>query len=227
MRAFHTTAAPQFPSIAGKTYAAHPVWKDSARAEVKFSPLASNREDSRRRAREIWDHARAFERRTRKTRVDAFGRRHTQGAIGRMGLLVLQAMLFKFINHTSGRLDPSAEAIGAEAIISRASVRRGLNSLKAAGILSWVRRCRESYDDSRYVLEQETNAYGIAAPSCWKGYRPPPDAPPPDPASWGATPPLPALGVQAGDGARRMVTALEGAGDPLAGALARLGRRRL
>lgn len=224
MRAFHSTAAPQFSHVAQKTYAA-PVWSNSARAEIKFSPLAATRKESRRRAREIWDHAKSFERRTATTRVDAYGRRHHQGKLGRMGLAVLNAFLFKFINHSSGRLDPSYDAIASEAIISRRSVARALERLKAAGILNWVRRCSEAMDGDRYVLTQETNAYGIAAPSCWKGYRPPPEPPPPDPASWGATPPLPAFGVASGDGKGRMVTALEGAGSPLTDALARLGRR--
>lgn len=205
MRAFHTTAAPQFPVIAGKTYSRYCVWKDSARAEVKFSPLGADRKSSRRAAREIFEHARSFERRTATTRVDAFGRRHHQGVLGRMGLMVLQAMLFKFINHSSGRLDPSYDALAAEAIISRRSVARALERLRDAGIVSWVRRCSESYDDSRYVLEQDTNAYGISAPGCWKGYKAPPAPPPPAPESWGATPALPALPIlavaarQAGD----------------------------
>ena len=84
MRAFHSPAAPQFPHLAQKTYAAHPVWKDSARAEVKFSPLGGNRKESRRAAADIFFHARRFERQTARTRIDAFGRRHSQGKLGRM-----------------------------------------------------------------------------------------------------------------------------------------------
>lgn len=228
MRAFHSAAAPQFPHLAQKTYAAHPVWKDSARGDVKFSPLGSNRKESRRAAREIFDHALRFERQTSRTKIDAFGRRHHQGKIGRMGLLVLRALLFKFLNHTSGRLDPSWDTIAEEAIVSRSSVYRALVKLKAVGVLSWIKRCSEAMEDGRYILTQESSAYGVSPASCWKGYRPPPEAPPPDPATWGASPPLPALAVQAGDGSPRIQMMLEGAPPGSLGAsLAGLGRRRL
>lgn len=228
MRAFHTSAAPQFPHLAAKTYAAHPVWKDSARGDVKFLPLGANRKESRRAAREIFDHALRFERQTARTNVDAFGRIHRQGVIGRMGLMVLRALLFKFLNHTSGRLDPSWDSIAHEAIVSRSSVYRALVKLKAAGLLSWIRRCSEAMEDGRYILTQESSAYGISPASCWKGYRPPPEAPPPDPVTWGAAPPLPALAILAGDGKARIQMLLEGAPPgSLAASIAGLGRRRL
>jgi hypothetical protein len=227
VRAYHSAAAPQFPQLAAKTYAAHRVWKGSTREEVKFRPLGSNRKESRRAAREIWDHALRFERQTSRTSVDAFGRQHRQGKVGRMGLMVLRALLFKFLNHSSGRLDPSWEAIAVEAIVSRSSVYRALGKLKDCGILSWVKRCSESYDDSRYVLEQETNAYGVSPAASWRGYRAPPEAPPPDPDTWGAAPSLPALGLTRGDSAGRMNLALDGSGSALGAALASLGRRRL
>ena len=51
------------PGFAGpKTYAAWPVWKDSARAEVKFQPLP------KKRAVRLYHEARRFERQTRTHR---------------------------------------------------------------------------------------------------------------------------------------------------------------
>jgi len=196
MRAF--APQPNLPGFAtGKTYSKYCVWKDSARTEVKFHPLGSNRKESRRAAADIFFHARRLERQTARMRVDAYGRRHCQGVLGRMGLLVLNALLFDFLNHSSGRLDPSYDAIASAAIVSRRSVARALERLRDAGILSWVRRCSESMDENRYVLAQDTNAYGISKPGQWKGYKPPPAAPTPAPETWGASPALPPLALQA------------------------------
>jgi len=69
-----TTPLPFFTGM--KTYAAWPVWKDSARAEVKFHPMP------RRQAVRLFHDARRYERQTRK-----FGRQ--DGAIGRNGLAIL------------------------------------------------------------------------------------------------------------------------------------------
>jgi hypothetical protein len=52
-------------------------------------------------------------------------------------------------------------------------VATALQRLKALGILNWVRRCAESWRDGRFVLEQETNAYGLLEESQWRGYRAP------------------------------------------------------
>ena len=51
--------------------------------------------------------------------------------------------------------------------------------------LGWVRCCAERWADGRFVLEQETNAYGLLPESQWRGYRPPPEAPEPE---WGRAP---------------------------------------
>ena len=220
MRAYNSAAAPQFFHLAQKTYASHPVWKDSTTAQIKFSPL------SKRDAVRIFHHARRFERQTATTRVDAYGRRSTQGKVSRMGILVLHSLLFDFLNYKSGRLDPSYQSIAAAACVSRASVHRALVKLKAAGILNWVRRCSATMDEKRFVLEQDSNAYGVALATQWKGYSAPPEPPPPDPGAWGAAPSLAPFGIVAGDSRQQMQNALEGGGgDLLALALARLGRR--
>lgn len=226
MKAFHSSAAPQFPQLAVKTFAAHPVWKGSTRSEVKFHPIA------KRDAVRIFHHARRFERQTAITRRDAFGRSSNQGKLGRMGIIVLHTLLFDFLNYRSGRLDPSISAIADKACVSVRSVFRALAALRAAGVVDWVKRCREFMDEARYVLMQDTNAYGVNMPGQWRGYRPPPDAPKPYPEAWGASPSLPgAIGLAAealasGDARRADGLLASDPGDGLAAALLRLARRR-
>jgi hypothetical protein len=104
-----------------KTYAAWPVWHDSARAEVKFHPLP------KKQAVRIWHDARRFERQTRQA-----GRQ--DGALGRNGLAVLHALIFDFLNYASGRLDPGEAAIARMANISKRSVARGKAALQRCGV---------------------------------------------------------------------------------------------
>ena len=95
-------------------------------------------------------------------------------------------------------LDPSHAAIAAKAGVCVRTVASALQRLRERGILNWVRRCGESWRDGRFVLEQETNAYGLLPESQWRGYRSPPEPPAtPWPQTWGATPPLPSALVQA------------------------------
>ena len=202
-----------------KTYAAWPVWRDSAAAEVRFAPLP------KKQAVRLFHKARAFERQTRRP-----GRQ--DGALGRNGLAVLHTLLFDFLNYTTGRLDPGYVAIAGKACISVRSVARGLVNLKAAGVLNWLRRVAATRDEQgRFTLEQETNAYAVLPSSQWHGFADIPPAPPPHPTTWGATPPLPGQLAQAvsdlrqGAGHRTVLATLEAdPGDPLAAALARLGR---
>ncbi len=215
---------PPLPGLAGmagslQTYAPWPVWRDSTTAEVRFMPLA------KKKAVQYWHKAREFERRTRKPGCQ-------DGALGRNGLAVLQTLLFDFLNHASGRLDPSQSAIARKACISLRSVTRGLANLKLAGVLFWLRRAAETRDEyGRFCLEQDTNAYAVLPPSQWLGFIDRPTAPPPHPATWGATPPLPSVLEQAaeeqrGGGNREaVIKRLEAdPGDELAAALAGLGR---
>jgi hypothetical protein len=223
MQAFFPARGLQLPGFAQiKTYAAYPVWKNSSREEIKFAPLP------KRQAVKIFHDARRFERQTAITRVDAFGKRSTQGKLGRMGILVLHSMLFDFLNYNSGRLDPSRQAIAASACISMRSVSRALVRLRDAGVLNWVRRCRGSFSDGRYLLEQDSNAYGVTPSSQWRGFWRPPEPPGPHPSAWGATPPGAPLAVQAIEahraGDKRQAAALLAAdpGDWIAAAAARL-----
>jgi hypothetical protein len=194
---------PALPGFAGpKTHAAWPVWRDSARAEVRFEPLPK-KEAARR-----WHKARRFDRQT-----------HTPGkhggVIGRPALAVLYVLLFDFLDHATGRLEPSYDAIARKAGVCRRSVAEALARLKMLGLLNWRRRCSEDKDElGRFRLKQETNAYAVLPASQWRGYFEPPPAPPPHSDTWGATPPLPDQLAQA--------AADRGAGDSAVAVLARL-----
>jgi hypothetical protein len=182
---------------------------------------------AKKEAAELIQQLEDYERQTRQP-----GRQ--DGAIGRNGLAVFRALIFGFLNWTTGQLDPGYKSIAAMACISVRSVARGLAALKAAGVLNWVRRCKQRIEGGRVVLDQETNAYGIIPASCWRRYRPSPKrqpAPPPHPDAYGATPPLPRaidaadIERQAGGGMRAMLRELESdASDAMAAVLARLGR---
>jgi hypothetical protein len=212
---------PGMTALAGsmKTYAPSPVWKDTTTADVKFQRLP------KKKAVKLWHRARDFERKTRQPGMQ-------DGAIGRNGLAVLHALIFDFLDYATGRLDPGYEAIARKACLSVRSVARGLCNLKMTGVLNWLRRCSESFKDGRFTLEQDTNAYAILPTSQWRGYREPPEAPPPPSGTWGDRP----CGMR--DALTEAVTEQHYGGspeavirqlemddtDPLAAALAKLGR---
>ena len=131
----------------------------------------------------LWHRARDFDRGTHQPG-------HHGGAVGHTGLAVLHALIFDFLNHRTGRLDPSYAAIAAKAGVCVRTVASALQRLKALGILNWVRRCAERWADGRFVLEQETNAYAVLPESQWRGYRPPQEPPGPAPGTWGEPPPM-------------------------------------
>lgn len=219
----YRNSAAVLPSIALTTsYAPGKVWKGSTTGEARFAAMP------KRRAVRLYHDARRFERQTRKSG-------HQDGALGRNGLAVLHALVFDFLNYASGRLDPSYEAIARAANVSVRSAARGLAALKAAGVLNWVRRCAWAKGDSRsgWVLNQESNAYAVIPPTQWRGYRAPPDPPPPEPGTWGAPQPnVSAIGAAATELAHGQHAAARAAlesdpGDKLAGAIARLARFQL
>jgi hypothetical protein len=152
------------------------------------------------------------------------------GVIGRTALAALYALLFDFLNHRTGRLDPSLDAIAAKAGCCRRAVVDALARLRNLGLLAWQRRCEETRDaEGRFRLRQRTNAYAVLAPSNWRGYRDN-DPPAPDPATLGSPDPVPepieAAAAEIMQGQRKAaVAALEAdPGDRLAIALAGLGR---
>ena len=155
-----------------------PVWSGSTRKPVQFQPMP------RRQAVRTWHDARRLERQTRKPG-------HQDGAIGRNGLAVLHALLFDFINRATGELTPTRATIARAANISIRSVDRGLEKLKASGVINWIRRCEESIEGGIYRLRQKASAYFVLAQSQWRDFWQPPEAPLPYPEAWGETPPLP------------------------------------
>lgn len=203
-----------------KTRAGHPVWSGSASGAVRFHPL------SKRDAARLYHRARAFERQTRRP-----GRQ--DGALGRNGLAVLHSLIFDFLDYRSGRLDPGYKAIARAACLSVRSVARGLAALKRAGLLHWQRRCEpQRQEDGRFVLVQKTNAYGILPCSQWLGFLDAALPPPPEPDTWGHHPGGDRSGLAEataelrGGGSTSAATSLlaADADDPLAAALAKLGR---
>jgi hypothetical protein len=207
-----------FPGFVGpKTYAAWPVWRDSTTKTVKFQRLPK-KEAARR-----WHKARRFDRQTH------IAGKHG-GAIGRTAMQVFYVLLFDFLDHNTGRLEPSYDAIAAKAGVCRRAAAAALQRLRALGLLHWQRRSREEPDaKGGYRQVQETNAYASLPPSQWRGYFEPPPPPPPYPDTWGAAPlpdPLTQASEELRHGQRRAALAELDAdpGNQLAGALARLGR---
>jgi hypothetical protein len=139
-------------------------------------------------ARRIMDDLQRWERQTRQP-----GRQ--DGAIGRNGLAVVRALLFRFMNWQTGRCDPSQAAIAAEACISPKSVERGLAALKAAGVLNWLRRCVADVQSAGgFLMRQISSAYAVLPSSQWQGYRAPEgtgssSSSRPEAGTWGDHPP--------------------------------------
>jgi hypothetical protein len=204
--------------LTGTARAVWPVWSGSTRDEVKFQPLP------KKKGVKLYHEARRFERQTRTQKG------HQDGALGRNGLSVLHTLIFDFLNFASGKLDPAIETIAKAAGISVSSAKRGLAKLKAAGVVNWLRRCAEDWENGRFILRQETNAYGILPASQWRGYTPAPQAPAPLSGTWGDHPPLPDALThalhEAPQGHAALVRVLEehAEQDELAAILARLGR---
>jgi hypothetical protein len=210
--------------VLGKTYAPFKVWRGSTRAEIKSQPL------SRREASRLFHDARRFERQTRgfcesrycKGKISA-----REGRLGQCGLSVLHAMLFDFLNNRSGRMDPSYASIAHKACVSVRTVARALARLKEAGVLNWVRRCEPDdtiTDGQGFVMRQISNLYAVIPATQWRGFKRPADPPPPDPSSWGKTPPIAiADSIAAGD--KHGQAFLEASPEGINQALARLGKR--
>jgi hypothetical protein len=217
------------PALEAPTLAPWPVWSGSTAAPIRFQPMA------KKAAVRLWHRARDFDRGTHQPG------RHG-GSVGHTALQVLHSLIFDFLNHSTGRLDPSYAAIARKAGVCVRTVAAALKRLRELGILNWVRRCAESWRDGRFVLEQETNAYAVLPETQWRGYRPPAEPPGPAPGSWrlpaasraarpsagswgGPVPPLPSAVALAALEADLVGKVQALATDPaLARALASLGR---
>ena len=128
-------------------------WKGSSRADTpaapKFQPIP------KREAVRFYHQAVKLNARTR-------AKGHQDGRLGRNGLMVLHALIFEFLNHKTGQCDPDYESIAGAAGMSPRSVARGIQKLRAAGLISWVRRCiADTAADGRFMLRQISNAYEI------------------------------------------------------------------
>jgi hypothetical protein len=213
-----STVLPALPGFSSpQSRAPWPVWRSSVAGPMRFAPV------SRKAAAKLWHAARRWDRETRQPG------RHG-GVIGRTALAALYALLFDFLNHRTGRLDPSLDAIAAKAGCCRRAVVDALARLRDLGLLAWQRRCEETRDaEGRFRLRQRTNAYGVLPPSQWRGYRDP-EPPPPDPATLGAPErvpdPIEAAVAEIMQGQHRAALAALEADprDGLARALAGLGR---
>jgi hypothetical protein len=220
-RTEHLSAA--LPFIAdyrnGTSYAAWKVWSDSTTRDTRFVPMP------KKAAIRIYHKAVAWNRRGKLAGCHG-------GLIGSHVLLVLHTLIFDFLNHATGRLDPSYSAIQRRTRLCRQTVAKALARLKQLGIINWIRRCREDRDaDGRFALRQETNAYAILPPTQWCGYTEIDTPEPPHPTEWGATPPLPSLIEQActanKEGRKMTAIVAQLDADPrdsVASALASLGR---
>jgi hypothetical protein len=169
----------------GTSYAPWPVWSGSTTKDARFVPLP------KKAAIRIYHKAAEWNRRGK------LAGRHG-GLIGSHVLLVLHTLIFDFLSHKTGRLDPSYSTLQKATRLCRQTVATALARLKQLGIIHWLRRCREDRDeDGRFVLRQETNAYAILPSSQWHGYADTHAPEPPHPSRWGACPPLPSLIEQA------------------------------
>jgi hypothetical protein len=206
---------PPLPGFtAPQTHAPFPVWSGSITVPARFVAMP------KKQAIRLWHRARDFDRGTHQAG-------HHGGAVGPTALAVLHALIFDFLNFRSGRLDPSYAAIAAKAGVCVRTVATALAKLRKLGILNWVRRCAERWQDGRFVLEQETNAYGLLPETQWRGYRPPSEPPAPAAGTWGDPQPMLSALAQAaleGDLAAKVQTLASDPKDGLAAALARLGR---
>jgi DNA-binding MarR family transcriptional regulator len=96
------------------------------------------------------------------------------GMIGRTGLAVLRALITRFYNKQSGRLDPSLAAIARAANVARSTVQEAITRLELAGLVERFRRiyrtrvtlqCKltgRSYEATRVL--QDTNGYRLNVP---------------------------------------------------------------
>jgi hypothetical protein len=212
-------ALPPLPGFdSPKTYAAWPVWSGSTTDEIKWPKVVKE-------AVVAWYH----KARNWNALKEAAGR--YGGTLGSSCLRVLECLAFDFQNYRTGRLDPSYEGIAAKTGLGRSAVAEALRRLKQLGLIHWQQRSAHHWHGGRFQLRQITNAYALLPPSQWHGFDARPDAPPPDPGTWGDHPPLPDAITQAitekkqGGSFGQMLTRLEDdPTDELAAAWARIGR---
>lgn len=180
-----------------------PIWGDSVPKEsVRFESV------SNKARQELWFAAIEYNQRTK-------------GGLGGNGLMVLQALLFGFLNTITGQCDPSQETIAKYTGLCRDTVARALVRLRDCGFIAWVKR---SEKQANGLLKQISNAYQI----CRSRLRPKCPAPSPEILGAGYTIPhtieeqIKNMGlVTLEDKIKVMERHMD---DPLMASLARMGR---
>jgi len=169
-----------------KSYATWKVWRGSVLArDIKTHPIPF--------AKRFADYMLAFD----------FAQQ--TGAIGAAALNIYSVLLFKF-HGREGQIYPSLATLARVAGgLSVATVKRHLQDLERAGLVSWFRRSKlVPGPQGGWILEQISNLYSVPPSSQWKGYRPPPKPPAPEAEDLGQTRPMgfkdaQATGSRAGD----------------------------
>lgn len=147
-----------------------PVWRNSyyeGQLEDRlWTPFAGgSTRAAKRRIGAIMKTARDLERRTRIARQrQSPGAKN--GALGHVGLAVLEALYRQYLNFQTGKLDPAIATIAAAVGHSYAAVHTALRRLADAGLLKWWRRSKPR-DDAAGAgpqVEQITNAYILTVP---------------------------------------------------------------
>jgi hypothetical protein len=117
------------PALEAPTRAPWPVWSGSTTTPIRFAPMP------KKAAVRLWHRARDFDRGTHQPG------RHG-GCVGHAALQVLHSLIFDFLNHRTGRLDPSYEAIAHKAGVCVRTVAAALKRLRELGILGSVAALR-------------------------------------------------------------------------------------
>lgn len=137
-----------------------------ARYPVRHTAVLVNRNATPFRAVSALDRARLW-----STAVDMEAKTKSKGAaagcFGASGLLVLNALLFRFANTESGRCDPSYSALQAVTGFCRQTIADAINRLAASGIVNVTRRWLRFRDPAsgQMTARQITNAYSFAEAS--------------------------------------------------------------
>lgn len=87
------------------------------------------------------------------------------GVLGRAGLRVLEALLFRFRRRSDGLCCPGYSALRAETGYCYATISKALKRLAAAGVLRIVRRLVRELVSGKVVARQGSNLYAMYEPS--------------------------------------------------------------
>lgn len=169
------TAQTLFDAFNGKRRGDRPrtgerVWRNSyyeGQCEARlWRPFAGgDMRGAKRRIGAILRAARELERKTRleRQKIDPGAR---NGILGHIGLDVLDALYNKFLQFSTGQLDPAVETIARHVGHSYAAVHAALKRLRTHGFLHWMRRTRPKggKGEAGPQVEQIPNAYALLLP---------------------------------------------------------------